>query len=359
MKFYLLILWIFWIFVFCMGVPSIKDYDPKPVMIPYNESFIEKPRYSFIEFHGHLINIEPERVFREIQKMPILYFIDLSVRVRNLKEYEEHSNRFSQILDKLLIFPALNWKRLEEDNSIHGIQKMANDLEEIAKNKKIRGIKIWKDFGLLHRKKDGTFWKLDDPEFDILWGVCKKYNLIVAIHTADPPAFFQPPDLKNERILEISRNPQWSFYDNFPSFENLMKQRENLFRRRRDIIFVTLHFGEYAHDLKKAEELLKDHPNVYLDIAQRIDELGRQPYSAREFFIKYQDRILYGTDGSPDYEKSKIYWRFLETKDEYFDYKPAYKPRKGIWRIYGIDLPDEVLKKIYYQNAEKLLREKK
>ena len=135
-----------------------------------------------------------------------------------------------------------------------------------------------------------------------------------------------------------------------------MQQRDRLFTRRKDVTFVALHFGEFAHDLSRAQDLLDRHPNVYVDIAQRIDELGRQPRAAREFLIKNQNRILYGTDGLPDPEKLKIYWRFLETDDEYFDYFPAGTNRKGVWKIYGVKLPPDVLRKIYYSNAARLLR---
>ncbi|MBI3395527.1 MAG: amidohydrolase family protein, partial [Spirochaetia bacterium] len=137
---------------------------------------------------------------------------------------------------------------------------------------------------------------------------------------------------------------------------DLLAERESMFKRRPDVIFVSLHFGELAHDLKKAGALLDHCPNVYFDIAQRIDELGRQPRAAREFLLRYQDRILYGIDGPPDLEKARIYWRFLETTDEYFDYFPPYKPRKGLWTISGVGLPPSVLKKLYYDNAARLLK---
>lgn len=334
----------------------IQLYNPQSTIKPYKENLIEKPKYPIIEFHGHLFNEKEKDILENLKKNNIKLFINLSLLTTTIEEYKNLENKYSTLKDKMLIFPGLNWKRLEEDNSINGIKKMAQDLEEIAKEKKIKGIKIWKDFGLMRKKPDQTLWKLDDKEFDLIWDICSKYKLIVAIHTADPEPFFSPVDEKNERFIELSNRPEWSFYGAYyPTFEELLQQRENLFSRRKDLTFIALHFGELGNNLKKAEELLTKYSNVYLDIAQRIDELGRQPKSAKEFIIKFQDRILYGTDGPPNYEKSKIYWRFLETEDEYFDYKPPNKPYKGLWKIYGLGLPDEVLKKIYYLNAEKLL----
>ncbi len=335
----------------------VQLFRPKSLLISEKIHIPEKPKFPVIEFHGHSFNLSEKELIEEMKKTRTNVFIDLALRTTTLNEYEELEKKFIHLKERYFIFPGLNWKRLERQNDEKGIQLMAKDLEEIAKNKSIKGIKIWKDFGLMRKKKDGTYWRLDDPAFDPIWDVCQRYRLIVAIHTADPPAFFSPLDVHNERLIELSRRPEWSFYGkDYPSFEELMIQRANLFKRRRDVVFVALHFGEFAHDLKKAKKLLDENPNVYIDIAQRIDELGRQPYTSRKFFIEYQDRILYGIDGPPNFEKAQIYWRFLETDDEYFDYYSQEKSIKGLWKIYGIFLPEEVLEKVYYKNALKLLK---
>lgn len=335
----------------------IQLFKPKSMFIPEKINIPQKPKFPLIEFHGHLFKTTQEELIKMMEETHTKIFIDLALQTTTLQEYEELEKKYEKLKNRLIIFPGLNWKRLKEHNDKTGIQLMAKDLEEIAQHKSIKGIKLWKDFGLMHRKNDGSLWQLDDPAFDPIWDICKKYHLIVAIHTADPPAFFLPVDEYNERFLELSNHPEWSFYGNsYPTFEEIMKQRENLFKRRKDLIFVALHFGEYAHDLNRAKKLLEEHPNVYLDIAQRIDELGRHPRTTRNFFILYQDRILYGIDGPPEYKKAQIYWRFLETDDEYFDYHPENKPPKGLWKIYGINLPNDVLEKIYYKNAAKLLR---
>jgi predicted TIM-barrel fold metal-dependent hydrolase len=335
----------------------VQLFRPKSMLVVEKIHLPSKPKFPLVEFHGHSFNISEEELIRQMEKTHTKIFVDLALKTTTLNEYNELQKKYAKIKERYLIFPGLNWKRLEQQNNKDGIRLMAQDLEEIAKNQPIKGIKLWKDFGLMRKKSDGTYWRLDDPAFDPIWDVCQKYRLIVAIHTADPPAFFSPIDEYNERLIELSRRPEWSFYGKgYPSFDEVMNQRENLFKRRRDVIFVALHFAEFAHDLARAKKLLDENPNVYVDIAQRIDELGRQPRSSRKFFIEYQDRILYGIDGTPNFQKAQIYWRFLETEDEYFDYYPNEKSMKGLWKIYGISLPDEVLEKIYYKNALKLLR---
>lgn len=335
----------------------VQLYRPESMFVPEKIHIPVKPKFPVIEFHGHLFKTSEDDLIQMMENTNTKIFIDLALRTTTLEDYEQLEQKYKKLKNRLIIFPGLNWNRLKENNNQTGIELMAKDLEEIAKNKSIKGIKLWKDFGLMHRKNDGSLWRLDDLAFDPIWDVCKKYHLIVAIHTADPPAFFLSIDERNERLIELSRRPEWSFYGkNYPSFDEVMNQREKLFKRRRDVIFVALHFAEFAHDLARAKKLLDENPNVYVDIAQRIDELGRQPRSSRKFFIEYQDRILYGIDGTPNFQKAQIYWRFLETEDEYFDYYPNEKSMKGLWKIYGISLPDEVLEKIYYKNALKLLR---
>lgn len=331
-------------------------YRPVSMVVPESTQIPEKPRYPVIEFHGHIQSLDASTLEKKMKETGTEYIVELGLSITTLEEYEEFEKKYRSVLSRIFVFPGLNWRRLKEHNSSAGIRLMAEDLEKIVKNKPVKGIKIWKDFGLYHRKEDGSLWRIDDEAFQPIWDVCEKYNLIVAMHIADPPAFFRPVNPRNERLPELMRRKEWSFYGkDYPSFEELMKQRENLFARQKNIKFVALHFGEYPHDLGTARNILKKYPNVYFDIAQRIDELGRTPRATRNFFIEFQDRILYGTDGVPDYEKLQIYWRFLETGDEYFDYAPPRKPLKGIWKIYGIDLPGEVLKKIYYSNAAKLL----
>ena len=331
---------------------DITEFEPTAVLVPVSAHPVKRPRYPVIEFHGHVFGDSSKDFDSLLQQTHIRTFVDLAARTATLESYRKLKARYPS--RRVIHFVALDWKHSRTGPDFG--RPMAAQLESLAREG-ARGVKLWKNFGLMERDVNGRLIPLDDARLDPVWDVCARYNLVVAIHTADPPAFFAPIDKHNERFGELGRRPFWSFRSaELPSFSEVMNQRSRMFRRRRDVTFVAVHFGELAHDLRGAESLLREHPNVYLDIAQRIDELGRQPRAARAFLIRWSDRILYGTDGLPDLEKSRIYWRFLETTDEYFPYHPAHKPRKGLWNIYGLGLPDRVLRKIYYENARRLLR---
>jgi predicted TIM-barrel fold metal-dependent hydrolase len=181
----------------------------------------------------------------------------------------------------------------------------------------------------------------------------------VLIHSADPPAFFEPVDEKNERWMQLKRHPEWSFAGpQFPKRDELLAQRNRRIARHSNTVFIVAHLAEHADDLAAAGKFLDKHSNTYVDMSAREAELGRQPYSARKFFIKYADRILFGTDRYPgrgDQPRNRIYYRMLETDDEYFDYYESVFPPTGDWKIYGLNLPEDVLKKVYRDNALRAL----
>lgn len=330
---------------------ALHEFLPRSQLVPESPNKPEKPAYPLFEFHGHIFPGYEGNLIEEMSDLDTAMFVDLALRTTTVEKFDELRTKYPD--ERILIFPGLNYDRLEEEGD--PFQKMARDLEALARDRGVKGIKLWKDLGLFRKYKDEII-PIDDPRLDPVWDVCARYNLVVGIHTADPPAFFDPTDEHNERFQELARRPEWSFFgEGFPSFDELLAQRDRLFQRRRDVRFVALHFGELAHDLGKARKLLQKNPNVWLDTAQRIDELGRHPRAVARFFVDFQDRILYGTDGLPDRSKIEIYWRFFETDDDYFDYYPDHKPRKGLWKIHGLNLPDPVLKKLYYGNALKLL----
>ena len=200
-----------------------------------------------------------------------------------------------------------------------------------------------------------------------MWDTCGQLNLPVAIHVSDPVAFFEPTDRFNERYEELNHHPDWSFYGgDFPSNAELLEARNRVFARHPKTQFVGLHVGNFAENLADVAQSLDRFPNMTVDMAARIGELGRQPRTARKFFDRYQDRILFGTDATPHGDEFpqqvfndqlyEIYYRFLETDDEYFDYAPAKVPPQGRWRIYGINLPETILRKVYFENAARKLR---
>lgn len=220
----------------------------------------------------------------------------------------------------------------------------------------VSGLKLFKEFGLGVRNADGSLAAIDDPKWDPIWRVCGQLKLVVLIHTADPLAFFEPIDETNERWEELRRHPDWSFHGpQWPTHGQLLAALLHVVKKHRDTKFIAAHMANLPEDLATVGRWLDENPNLNVEIAARIAELGRQPVSARKFFLKYADRILFGTDGPRTAERLKLHWRFLETADEYFPYAETPFPPQGFWRIYGVDLPDDVLRKVYYENAARLI----
>ena len=234
-------------------------------------------------------------------------------------------------------------------------RRVALQLAE-AKKSGASGIKFFKSFGLTWKNPDGSLIRIDDERWDPIWKACGELDLPVIIHTADPAAFFEPIDETNERWEELHRHPDWSFQgEQFPSREELFVQRNAVIKRHPETKFIGAHVANNPEDLATVGQWLEEYPNLYVEIASRIGELGRQPYTARKFFVDYQDRILFGTDGPWPEQRIALYWRFLETYDEYFPYSEKEFPPQGFWNIYGLGLPEEVLRKVYHENAAKVI----
>jgi predicted TIM-barrel fold metal-dependent hydrolase len=205
-----------------------------------------------------------------------------------------------------------------------------------------------KSFGLTTLKADGSRLAVDDPELDPLWEALARLDVPAFIHTAEPQEFFQPIDFSNERWLELALFPDRRNYQpDGLTFDDLMEERDNLFRRHPETTFIAAHFGWHANDLARAARMLDEFPNVMVELGAILYDLGRQPRAVHDFFVRYQDRILFGKDSWQPVEYP-YYWRVLETADEYFDY---YRDYHAFWKLYGADLPDEVLRKVYYENA--------
>jgi uncharacterized protein len=254
----------------------------------------------------------------------------------------------SQWPDRMVLFANVDWSGAGTPG---WAQQAAAELEADIKAG-ARGLKVFKDLGLRTRKADGSRLKLDDPELDPVWAVPGRLGVPVLIHTAEPQEFFEKIDYSNERWLELAlfrdrRYPEGQF----PRFEELLAERDRMFKKHPKTNFIAAHFAYRANDLAKAQQMLDTMPNVYLEVAAILAELGRQPRTAHAFFVKNQDRVLFGKDSyQPD--EYPYYWRVFETNDEYFDY---YRPYHAFWKLYGMGLPDEVLKKLYYKNGLKLV----
>ncbi len=277
--------------------------------------------------------------------------------------FDEHVQYLAKHAERFVIFANLDFRGAgrEEDPASWDCQRpdfarrMAAELERL-KGKGARGLKLFKQFGLEYRNADGSLIKIDDERWDPIWEACGELGLVVILHTADPAAFFEPIDASNERWEELHRHPEWSFHGpQWPSKAELLAARNRVIARHRGTTFICAHLANDGENLAEVGGWLDEHPNMVVELAARIAELGRQPFTARAFFLKYADRILFGTDGPRVRERLLPHWRFLETQDEYFPYAENPFPPQGLWNIYGIGLPDDVLKQIYHENAERLI----
>lgn len=359
---------------------ELSEYEPKS-MLRVHESHVERAKFPVVDFHTHItgavksehgVELSAEREYYGTPQecLAVMDRKNLRAMVNLTGGYEKG---LAEAIDKydrahpgrFYTFTEPSYSRFKEPD----YPKLQAQAIEQAHRDGARGLKILKTLGLYLRENitSGTLVKIDDPRFDPMWDACGQLNFPVAIHVSDPVAFFTPTDRFNERYEELNNHPDWSFYGgDFPRNEELLAARNRVMSRHPKTQFVTLHMGNFAEDLGNVSENLDRFPNMHVDIAARIGELGRQPRTSRKFFEKYQDRIVFATDATPhgdDFPQQvfndklyEIYFRFLETEDEYFDYAPAKVPPQGRWRIYGINLPDEILKKIYYENAVRLLR---
>jgi len=280
------------------------------------------------------------------------------------EKVDEHAKfLWTKYKNRFAIFANLDWQGTGkvDDPASWDCQRpdfarrMARELA-VAKEKGASGLKIFKQVGLEYKNPDGSHLKIDDPRWDEIWRACGDLGLPVLIHVADPAAFFQPIDEKNERWEELHRHPEWSFYGpQFPKQEEVFAAFLRVVKRHPKTTFISAHVANNAEDLATVSQWLDDNPNLYVELASRIGELGRQPVSARKFLLKYQDRVLFGTDGPWPEQRVRLYWRFLETWDENFPYSEKDFPPQGLWNIHGLGLPDDVLKKLYHENAARII----
>jgi predicted TIM-barrel fold metal-dependent hydrolase len=329
--------------------PSIVDYRPRSTVVA-DAHLVPRAKYPVADIHTHGTSAfvsNPERV-KQMDALNLRVLVDLSGGTDPaVIKQKVDAIRNSPYPDRFRVFANVNW---EGAGGPGWKEKAMADLEQSVKNGAI-GLKVFKELGLRNRKADGSLLAVDDPDLDPIWDLAGKLNIPVIIHTAEPQEFFSPLDYHNERWLELNIFPdRFRPPSQYPTFEALMKQRDHMFAKHPNTRFIGAHMAWYANDLKRAAHLLDTLPNVSLETAAVLYEFGRQPRATREFFEKYQDRIMFGKD-TYDPSEYPFYWRVIETKDEYFDY---YRDYHAFWKLYGMDLPDVVLRKLYYKNALKV-----
>ena len=326
---------------------SVEEWEPRNTLV-VEEHLVPRAKFPVIDVHSHhRSNTAPDRLKQILGEMDQL---NLGVLV-NLSggsgaRLQETVATFRKAYPKrFAVFANLDFSGIDAPD---WGQKAAAQLAVDVKNG-AQGLKFFKNFGM-DVQAGGKRVHVDDPKLDPVFEVCAREKIPVLIHVAEPAEFFQPHDKHNERWLELKLRPGRKRPPE-PSFETLIGERDRLVKRHPKVNFIYAHMGWHGNDLKRLGKLFDENPNLYVDVAAVLYELGRVPVSGREFMNKYADRILFGKD---TYEPSEYpyYWRVFETRDEYFDY---YRRYHAHWQLYGLDLPDETLKKLYYKNALRLI----
>jgi predicted TIM-barrel fold metal-dependent hydrolase len=328
---------------------KLSDFHPRSMLLsPMHE--ILRPKFPVIDYHNHLDAQDPREVLKIMDECGIERVVNITMHTGQTALNMIH--KFHSVAPER--FATYGWMDWSDVQSPGFFQRTVERLERLIERGAC-GMKIWKDLGTTVRAADGTLLRIDDERLDPLYEKAADLNVPIMYHIADPDAFFLPIDAENERYEELAAHPEWSYYGSHYGKLELLAQRDRVIARHPKTTFVGAHVAEHPEDLAYVSGLLDKHPNLHVDIGARCAELGRQPYTARDFFLKYADRILFGTDLIPEVNMYRLHYRFLETRDEYFEY-PSHASRQGRWNIYGLFLPDDVLRKVYRDNALRLLR---
>ena len=323
-----------------------ETYDP-PSTLVVPEHLITRARYPFIDVHSHhwrMATQDLKKLVSEMDELNMGIIVNLSGRGGEALKAMTDNIKKQELENRISIFTNMSWKGIDEpDWTENAIKQLEFDVANGAV-----GLKIYKSQGMREFDKDGNRIRINDPRIGPVWDKCGELGIPVIIHAADPKQFWQPHDKNNERWLELKLRPRRKRSDTDPApWATIIAEQHDIFKRHSNTTFINAHFGWFANDLKRLGELLDEMPNMYVEIGAIIAELGRQPRNAAKFFEKYQDRVLFGKDAYNPKEYY-TYFRVLETDDEYF---PYYKKYHAFWKMYGLDLPDEILKKLYYKNA--------
>ena len=326
---------------------SVEEYEPKSTLV-VSEHPVARAKYPVVDVHSHHRNVSPERldqVVREMDALNLRVLVNLSGgsgdRLKQMVAAmkNRHPKRFG-------VFANVDFDGI--DGPEWGRRAAAQLAEDVRNG--AQGLKFFKNFGLSVKYADGRRVTVDDPALNPVFETCARLGIPVLIHVGDPAPFFEPVDRFNERWLELTTLPNRR-HPPPPTFEELNGERDRLIARHPKVNFIVAHLGWHGNDLGRLGRLMDKYPNFYTEVGAVLAELGRQPFTGREFMTRYQDRVLFGKDSYVPNEYP-YYWRVFETRDEYFEY---YRRRHAHWRLYGLGLPDEVLKKVYYKNALRLI----
>jgi predicted TIM-barrel fold metal-dependent hydrolase len=347
-------------------LPAFHEYDP-PSTLVVPEHDVPRAKYPFIDVHNHQFRMAEQDLTElvvEMDRLNMAVLVNLSGRGFRRTEASDGTVRWTlkegdslrravenaegTAPGRFVVFTNLSLEGIGESGWIEGT---LHQLEQDVRNG-ARGLKIYKSLGLDAKDGLGRRIPVDDARLDPVWAKCGELGIPVLIHSGEPASFWKPKDRENERLLELIERPErYRDPEKFAPWEQIMNEQHNVFRKHPGTNFINAHLGWMGNDLDRLGKLLDEIPNMYTEIGAVLAEIGRQPRFAREWFIKYQDRVLFGKDSWRP-EEYPVYFRVLETADEYFDY---YRRRHGFWKIYGLDLPDQVLRKLYYGNALRLI----
>ena len=339
----------------------LEDFQPRSQLVT-KVTAVTQPRFPVIDAHNHLSepfggdwDKRPVRDLLEVlDQAGVRRYVDLDGGWGEALLHQHLDRLKAAAPERFCVFGGVDWTQWQAQGS--AFPDWAAHRLRLQRQRGAEGLKIWKAFGLSVQDDHGRLVSVDDPRLDPIWQTAGELGLPVMIHVADPVAFFDPMDGRNERREELGQHPDWAFTSPpFPSFRSIVEALANLVARHPQTTFIGAHVGCYAENLAWVGALLERCPNFYVDISARLGELGRQPYSARRFFVQFADRILFGLDLGPDLESYRLAYRFLETDDEYFNYNSGPVPLQGRWHVHGLHLPEAVLEKVYFRNAEKVI----
>lgn len=346
-----------WIDLWCMEATAestknllFADFHPRSYLItPVTE--LGDPPCPVIDGHNHLDFLKPEMLLDIMDRTGIEVIMSLSEQ-RNEEDYVPEIKRLKKVLgDRLITGAPIDWRRIGEPGFTGGV---IDQLRRVVDRGLCNALKIYKNLGVTYRDEEagGELIRLDDERIAPIFDACgRELNIPVVVHVGDPEAFFHPLDGENERLKELAAHPDWYFFsDDLPDRRELLGIMERVLENHPDTLFQCTHVGNDPENLGYVAEMLDKHPNMMVDIAARAAELGRQPHRARKFFMAYSHRIIFGSDLPPHMDMYGLYRRFLETDDDYFPY-PTHVSGQGEWRISGVNLPEEVLKKVYHDNT--------